>query len=50
MTQLARQYTTSNLLFFETYTILALFYLTLTIALTLGVRRLEERLKRSERR
>jgi polar amino acid transport system permease protein len=50
MTQLARQYTTSNFLYFETYTILAVFYLALTIALSLGVRRIEERLKRSEKR
>jgi polar amino acid transport system permease protein len=50
MTQLARQYTTSNFLFFETYTILALFYLALTITLSVLVRRLEHRLKRSEKR
>jgi polar amino acid transport system permease protein len=50
MTQLAKQYTTSNFLYFETYTILALFYLAMTMTLSVAVRRLEERLKRSERR
>jgi polar amino acid transport system permease protein len=48
MTQLARQYTTSNFLFFETYTVLALFYLALTISLSAATRWLEERLKASE--
>jgi len=49
ITQLARLYSASTFLFFQTYTMLAFTYLTMTILLSRLVRRLESRLSRHRR-
>ena len=50
ITQLGKVTAAGNFRYFETYNIVALLYLTLTIALSLGLRKLEARLRaRSER-
>lgn len=49
ITQLAKLYASSTFLFFQTYSILAFIYLTMTIALTRGVRWLEGRLTQFRR-
>jgi polar amino acid transport system permease protein len=49
ITQLAKLYASSTFLFFQTYSILAFIYLTLTILLTRGVRALEGRLSQYRR-
>ena len=48
ITQNGKTYTASTFRFFETYTVVAFFYLTMTIGLTLLVRRLEQRMRRNE--
>ena len=50
ITQNGKTYTASTFLFFQTYTVVAFFYLVMTIGLTLLVRRLEKRMKRNEER
>jgi polar amino acid transport system permease protein len=50
ITQNGKTYTASTFLFFQTYTVVAFFYLVMTIGLTLLVRRLEQRLRRNEDR
>jgi len=50
ITQNGKTYTASTFLFFQTYTVVAFFYLVMTIGLTLLVRRLERRMKRNEER
>jgi polar amino acid transport system permease protein len=47
ITQLGKVYSASTFLFFETYNVVAYLYLVMTISLSLGVRWLEARLKRS---
>ncbi len=47
LTQLGKVYSASTFRFFETYNVVAFFYLCLTVSLTLLVRALERRLKRS---
>ena len=47
ITQLGKVYSASTFKFFETYNIVAFLYLVMTISLSLGVRWLEHRLKRS---
>ena len=48
ITQNGKTYTASTFRFFETYTVVAFFYLVMTIGLTLLVRRLEQRMRRNE--
>jgi polar amino acid transport system permease protein len=48
ITQNGKTYTASTFLFFQTYTVVAFFYLVMTISLTLLVRRLERRMRRNE--
>jgi polar amino acid transport system permease protein len=48
ITQIGKTYSSATFLFFETYTVVAFFYLVMTIGLSLLVRRLEKRLGRSE--
>jgi len=50
ITQLGKVYSASTFKFFETYNVVAFFYLCLTVSLSLLVRRLEARLKRRESR
>lgn len=50
ITQNGKTYTASTFLFFQTYTVVAFFYLVMTISLTLLVRRLEKRMRRNEAR
>ncbi len=50
ITQNGKTYTASTFLFFQTYTVVAFFYLVMTISLTLLVRRLEKRMRRNEER
>jgi polar amino acid transport system permease protein len=50
ITQIGKTYSAATFLFFETYTVVAFFYLVMTIGLSLLVRRLERRLALSERR
>ncbi len=47
ITQLGKVYSASTFKFFETYNVVALFYLFITISLSLAVRSLEKKLKRS---
>ncbi len=47
ITQLGKVYSASTFQFFETYNVVAFFYLCLTVSLSLLVRRLETRLKRT---
>jgi polar amino acid transport system permease protein len=49
ITQLGKVYAASTFKFFETYNAVAFFYLCLTVSLSLAVRALEKRLKRSAR-
>jgi len=49
ITQLGKVYSASTFLFFETYNVVAFFYLILTVTLSLLVRRLEKRLKENAR-
>lgn len=49
ITQLGKVYAASTFKFFETYNAVAFFYLCLTVSLSLAVRALEKRLKRSSR-
>ncbi|MDB5538610.1 MAG: Amino acid transporter, permease protein [Devosia sp.] len=49
ITQLGKVYSSGSFKFFETYSVVAFLYLTMTISLSLLVRWLEERLKQSER-
>jgi len=49
ITQLGKVYASGSFKFFETYNVVAFLYLTMTISLSLFVRWLEHRLKRSER-
>jgi polar amino acid transport system permease protein len=50
ITQLGKVYSSGSFKFFETYSVVAFLYLTMTISLSLLVRWLEQRLKQSERR
>lgn len=50
ITQLGKVYSASTFLFFETYNVVAFLYLVMTLSLSLLVRGLERRLKRSESR
>lgn len=50
ITQLGKVYAASTFTFFETYNVVAFFYLSLTVSLSLLVRRLEKRLKTGSRR
>jgi polar amino acid transport system permease protein len=49
ITQMGKVYAASSFRFFETYTIVAFIYLLMTVSLSLAVRGLEHRLRRSER-
>jgi polar amino acid transport system permease protein len=49
LTQLGKVYSSSTFLFFETYNVVAFLYLVMTIGLSLCVRALEARMKRSDR-
>lgn len=49
ITQIGKVYSSGTFKFFETYNVVAFLYLTMTISLSLLVRLLEARLKRSER-
>ena len=49
ITQLGKVYSASTFQFFETYNVVAFFYLCLTVSLSLLVRRLEARLKRNSK-
>jgi polar amino acid transport system permease protein len=48
ITQIGKTYSAATFLFFETYTVVAFFYLVMTIGLSLLVRRLERRLRSNE--
>lgn len=48
ITQIGKTYSAATFLFFETYTVVAIYYLLMTIGLSLLVRRLEKRLRRNE--
>ncbi len=50
VTQLGKVIAASNFRYFETYNVVALIYLTMTVTLSLLLRRLEVRLRQSERR
>ena len=50
ITQLGKVYSASTFKFFETYNVVAFFYLCLTVTLSLGARALERRLKRGQAR
>ena len=50
ITQNGKIYSSATFLFFETYSVVALFYLLATIGLSLLLRRLEQRLQSNERR
>lgn len=50
ITQIGKTYSAATFEFFETYTVVALFYLGLTVTLSALVRRLEARLARNDRR
>lgn len=50
ITQLGKVLAAGNFRYFETYNVVALVYLTMTIGLSLALRRLEARLRRRERR
>jgi polar amino acid transport system permease protein len=49
ITQMGKTYSAATFLFFETYTVVAVFYLTMTIGLSVLVRRLEARLRSNEK-
>ena len=46
VTQIGKVYSASTFMFFETYNVVAFFYLCLTVSLSIAVRALEKRLKR----
>ena len=48
ITLIGKTYSSATFLFFETYTVVAFFYLVMTISLSVLVRRLEKRLRRNE--
>ena len=48
ITQLGKVYASGSFRFFETYSIVAYVYLILTVGLSLGLRRLEKRLRRNQ--
>lgn len=50
ITQLGKIYASGSFRFFETYSIVAYVYLILTVGLSLGLRRLEKRLRRNQMR
>jgi len=50
ITQMAKVYASSSFTFFETYNVVALVYLVMTLALSLALRGLERRLRAHERR
>lgn len=50
ITQLGKVYSASTFKFFETYNVVAFFYLVITVSLSLAVRSLEKRIKRSGHR
>ncbi len=50
ITQMAKVFASGSFLFFETYNVVALIYLVLTLALSLGLRELERRLRAHDRR
>jgi polar amino acid transport system permease protein len=50
ITQMAKVYASGNFTFFETYNVVALVYLVMTLALSLALRALERRLRAHERR
>ncbi len=50
ITQLGKVYASGSFRFFETYSIVAYVYLILTVGLSLGLRRLEKRLRRNQMR
>jgi len=50
ITQIGKTYSSATFLFFETYMVVAFFYLVMTIGLSVLVRRLETRLRRNEAR
>ncbi len=50
VTQLGKVTAASNFRYFETYNVVALIYLTMTVSLSLALRRLEVRMRQSERR
>lgn len=49
ITQMGKVYAASSFRFFETYNVVTLIYLLMTVSLSLAVRGLEQRLRRSER-
>ncbi|QEJ93761.1 amino acid ABC transporter permease [Treponema phagedenis] len=49
ITQIGKVYSSATFLFFETYNVVAFFYLCLTISLSIAVRRLERKLKKGKR-
>jgi polar amino acid transport system permease protein len=49
ITQMGKVYAASSFRFFETYNVVAFIYLLMTVSLSLAVRGLEQRLRRSER-
>jgi polar amino acid transport system permease protein len=50
ITQMAKVFASGSFLFFETYNVVALIYLVMTLALSLALRHLERRLRAHERR
>ncbi|WP_193174483.1 amino acid ABC transporter permease [Oricola nitratireducens] len=50
ITQMGKVYAAGSFRFFETYSIVAYIYLILTIGLSIGLRRLEKRMRRAEER
>lgn len=50
ITQIGKTASAASFLFFETYTVVAIYYLMMTIGLSLLVRRLEKRLRKNEAR
>jgi polar amino acid transport system permease protein len=50
ITQMGKIYAAGSFRYFETYNVVALIYLTMTISLSLAVRKLEHRMRRGEMR
>lgn len=50
ITQIGKTYAAATFLYFETYTVVAVFYLAMTIGLSVLVRRLERQMRRNETR
>ena len=50
ITQIGKTYSAATFLFFETYTVVAFFYLVMTIGLSVLVRRLERRMRANDAR